>query len=238
MAHIVQAIPIMKAPDTPDAQQQRYVVLVGMDFSELADRALGEAFDIATRRPSSEIHVVSVVELPNASGDLGFSGVAMLPEQPDAVEAAFQRLQAHVQVQLEGFVAKVTQRGGAVSGQVVSHVRMDLPGIGIAQLAAELGANLIVLGTHGRRGLARMLMGSVAETTIRYARCPVLVVPPHEEPMEIKIEPPCPECLLARTASHGQELWCAQHRDRHGRRHTYHQSDRMGTATNFPLAFE
>ncbi|MBI3746501.1 MAG: universal stress protein, partial [Chloroflexi bacterium] len=50
-------------------------------------------------------------------------------------------------------------------------------------------ATLIVVGTHGRRGLARALMGSVAEATVRYARCPVVVVPPCEERPEIKIEP-------------------------------------------------
>jgi nucleotide-binding universal stress UspA family protein len=222
--------------DTPS--QPPYVVLVGMDFSELADRALGKAFDIATRHESSEIHVISVVQPPNVAGELSVPNAAPLPDQPDEIEAAFQRLQTHVQVRLEAFVAQVQERGGAVSGQVISHVRMDLPGIGIAQLAAELGANLIVLGTHGRRGLARMLMGSVAETTIRYARCPVLVVPPREEPLEAELEAPCEDCSRVRTTTNAQELWCTRHRDRHGRRHTYHRSGRVGSTTRFPLTFE
>jgi len=51
-----------------------------------------------------------------------------------------------------------------------------------------------------------------------------------------KIEPPCPRCVEARRASKGTELWCAQHNERHGRRHTYHQTDRLGADTNMPLA--
>lgn len=221
-----------------DPRSKRYIVLVGMDFSEQADRALTEAFDLATRRENAEIHVVSVVHPPSIAGEDAFSGMSTLPEETDPIEIAFQRLQAHVQTRLEAFVAQVAVHGGSVAGQVISHVRMDLPALGIAQLASELEANLIVLGTHGRRGLARMLMGSVAEITLRYAHCPVLVVPPNQEPMEIKIDPPCPACLQARAVPNSQQMWCAEHRERHGRRHTYHQSDRAGADTNLPLTFK
>jgi hypothetical protein len=48
------------------------------------------------------------------------------------------------------------------------------------------------------------------------------------------IEPPCPRCVAARRASPFQ-LWCAQHSERHGRRHTVYQRDRMGADTNLPL---
>jgi len=63
----------------------------------------------------------------------------------------------------------------------------------------------------------------------------VLVVPPKEPSAEVKIEPACPECLRTRADPNSHELWCAQHRERHGRRHTYHQADRSGSETNFPL---
>ncbi len=83
------------------------------------------------------------------------------------------------------------------------------PGFGLAQVASDLNANLIVVGTHGRRGLARVLMGSVAEATLRHARCPVLVIPQEEQAPEVKIDPPCPACLLARSAPGSQEIWCS-----------------------------
>jgi nucleotide-binding universal stress UspA family protein len=52
----------------------------------------------------------------------------------------------------------------------------DDPGGAIVRVAGELGCDLIVLGTHGRTGLTRLLMGSVAERVVRQAACPVLTV--------------------------------------------------------------
>jgi nucleotide-binding universal stress UspA family protein len=49
----------------------------------------------------------------------------------------------------------------------------------IDEAAKELGADLIVMGTHGRRGFSRALLGSVAETVVRTAPCPVLTIRPH-----------------------------------------------------------
>jgi nucleotide-binding universal stress UspA family protein len=51
----------------------------------------------------------------------------------------------------------------------------------IDQTAKEIGADLIVMGTHGRRGVSRALLGSVAETVVRTAPCPVLTIRMHEE---------------------------------------------------------
>jgi hypothetical protein len=81
---------------------------------------------------------------------------------------------------------------------------------------------MTVVGTHGRTGLQRLVLGSVAERIVRLAPCPVFVVRPHEsEHQEVTIEPPCPRCVEARRASSGREMWCDQHRERHGRPHTY-----------------
>ena len=55
-------------------------------------------------------------------------------------------------------------------------MRLGKPSEEIVQHAAEHEIDLIVMGTHGREGLARALMGSVAETVVRRARCPVLTV--------------------------------------------------------------
>ena len=82
---------------------------------------------------------------------------------------------------------------------------------------------------------ARLLLGSVAEGTVRHTHCPVLVIPAEQPHDEIKIAPPCTECVRARRESAGQQMWCEQHRERHGRRHTYHQADRSGAESKFPL---
>jgi len=108
----------------------------------------------------------------------------------------------------------------------------------VAQLASDLEAELVVVGTHGRRGLRRLLLGSVAEGVVRLSPCPVLVVRPRELAPEVpKIEPPCPRCLEARRASGGAELWCEQHREKHGQRHTYHREDRLGAPSSPPMFF-
>ncbi len=220
---------------------QSYVVLVGMDFSEPADRALAEALDLATRHEHAEIHVLTVISPPAPAPNIeaSLSGAAYAPLDPsDPLDGALAHLTAHVQAQLDAFVASIAERGVTVSGRVISHVRLDTPSLGIAQFAADLDAQLIVVGTHNRRGLARLLMGSVAESTVRYARCPVLVVPPKTEVTDVKIEPACAQCLLVRAAPNSHELWCEQHREHHGRRHTYHQNDRSGGETNFPLILQ
>src|SRR5215831_15126106 len=57
-------------------------------------------------------------------------------------------------------------------------VRPDLVDDGIAKRAREVGAELVVIGTHARQGAARFFLGSVAERTVRASSCPVVVVPP------------------------------------------------------------
>ena len=212
-----------------------YVLLVGVDFSELADRALHEAFEQASQRADAEVHVLSV--LPVASEDPGYavSVYATLEEKP-LLETAVQRLRVHVELQLEKF--RLARPSAGLAFRVVSHVLVDTAAHGNVELASVLDANLIVIGTHNPKGLERLLLGSVAEATVRAARCPVLVIPPSPSPdPDEMFTPACPECVRTRATSAGKEFWCAQHSQRHGRRHTYHQSDRSGSDTNNPLVF-
>ena len=92
----------------------------------------------------------------------------------DGVNAS---LRAHVASALSAFLSGAQERGAVAPAQVVSHVRVDSPALGIVQLAAEVGADLIIVGSHGQQTVPRILMGSVAENTLRYAGCPVLVIP-------------------------------------------------------------
>lgn len=209
-----------------------YILLVGVDYSELADRALHEAFAQASQRANSEVHVLSAL-LPVAVSDLGY---ATLDERP-ILDTEIQKLRAHVEEQLQRFRAAHPDVDWQF--RVVSHVLFDAPAHGIVELSSALDANLIVIGTHNRKGIEHFLLGSVAEGTVRSARCPVLVIPAPAEPeAEVAIAPPCAECVRTRTSSAGKEFWCAQHSERHGRRHTYHQSDRSGRDSNFPLIFK
>lgn len=65
--------------------------------------------------------------------------------------------------------------GAEFAGSTI-HVRLGSPAAEIVDLAAEIGAQLIVMPSHGRTGLARFAIGSVAEKVVRLSRCPVLVL--------------------------------------------------------------
>lgn len=212
-----------------------YTLLVGVDFSELSDRALQEAFAQASQRADSEVHVLSVLPVTREDPRFALSVYATLDEKP-ILEAELQKLRTHVEAQREKFA--LAHPSGPPTFRVVSHAMVDAAAHAIVQLASHLGADLILVGTHSRKGLNRLLLGSVAEGTVRNAPCPVLIIPAPPEPeAEVTLAPPCPECVQTRATSAGKEFWCEQHRERHGRRHTYHQGDRSGSDSNFPLVF-
>ena len=208
-----------------------YVIVVGIDYSPASDLALERAFELAAARPRAELHVLSVVNLNGAQAVV--DGAA----QPVGVSSATL---AEVISALERYVEqrRSSFQGALDSVGVRCHLRLDAPATEVAQMAADLEADLVVVGTHGRRGLARLLLGSVAEAVVRLAPCPVLVVRPKALPEQPpRIEPPCPQCVETRKASGGAEFWCEQHRERHGQRHTYSQRDRIGAETEMPLTF-
>lgn len=211
-----------------------YVIVVGIDYSATGDLAFERALELATEKQSAELHVLNVMPLVASElpPDVPAAWVGGLPTLKEAAET----LRGYVERQLEAFRAKHAGEELRFLETVRAHQRLEVPAEQIAQLAADVEADLIVLGTHGRRGISRLVLGSVAEATIRLAPCPVLAVRPKALPAPAPaIEPPCPRCLEARRASGGAELWCAQHREHHGQRHTYHQGDRVGAETNLPL---
>lgn len=214
------------------AQQQRYVVVVGVDYSETGALALRTAYEMAGNAPGGELHIVNVVPAYGTVVQLEVpgdpNGVRTL-----SVDGASQFLNEYS----EKRIAELSAQFGNVRPQrIVSHLRLNTAAEEIAQLASDLDADLVIVGTHGRRGVRRLLVGSVAEGVVRVAHCPVLVVRPKGHPDHVPaIEPPCPRCVATREESGGSELWCAQHREKHGRRHTYHFGDRGTAETNPPL---
>jgi nucleotide-binding universal stress UspA family protein len=210
-----------------------YIIVVGSDFSEASELAVQRALELASDKPGAEVHLVHVVqtygpqvayEMPS---DAGAINVLSITE-------ARQRFGRYA----DEAYARFRASSGRDVGRVITHVRFDSIAGEIAQTAADLEADLVVVGTHGHKGLSRLLLGSSAEATVRLAPCPVLVVRPKAVPETgPRIEPPCPKCLETRRASKGTEYWCEQHRERHGQRHTYHQGDRMSSDRTTSLAF-
>jgi nucleotide-binding universal stress UspA family protein len=211
-------------------------VVVGIDFSEFGDLALDAALGIAADG-GSQLHAVYVLPpfgLPVGAEFTGPSGVQLIEVR---LEETSERLRRHV----EARASRLARERPLGIGRLVTHVRVARAAEGITAVAAEVDADLVVVGTHGRRGVPRLLLGSVAEMTTRLCQCPVLVVRPkqHELSRERvpKIEPPCPRCIETRIASHGQQMWCEQHSEHHGMPHHYHQGDRLETEVSMPLVF-
>lgn len=214
-----------------------YVIVVGIDYSATSDLALEQAFDLAAARSQADVHVVHVLRLYGAQAGVEIAGATGEAPRLSLAEATAE-LGRYVDQRWTAFLNQHDRPAPSGSGRVLSHLRLDAPAEEIAQIAADLEADLVVVGTHGRRGIARWLLGSVAEAVVRLAPCPVFVVRPKALPDQgPRIEPPCPRCLEARRASAGAESWCEQHRQRHGQRHTYSQNDRVGVETEMPLIY-
>jgi nucleotide-binding universal stress UspA family protein len=191
----------------------KQVVVVGHDFTETADRALGRAFAIAGERPTT-LHVVTVITFARPLMPVS-RGIALA-----SFDAELAQLRGEVAEELRSQVIGRAPKGLA---DLVLHTRVGDPAGEIVALAAEVSADLLVVGTHGRRGLGHLLLGSVAERIVQRAGCPVLVErEKHHVGEPPAIEPPCPDCERARAESDGRVLWCARHAQHHLRPHAMH----------------
>ena len=131
-------------------------ILFATDFSSASDEALPHAEALA-RQAGARLVIVHVEEPPLAygGGELYYG----IPE-PDS---------ARIRQMLEAV------KPAATDVPFVHRLALGDPAGEIVRLAADEGAELIVLGTHGRTGMLRFLMGSVAEAVVRRATCPVMV---------------------------------------------------------------
>lgn len=140
-------------------------ILVAVDFSDTSKNALVYGRDLA-RAFGATLHVLNVVDV------ISTSAAQFYPEGPGdpeakAIELGTRQLRSHL-------IAE-----GLTDAWTEVRVAPD-PAAEIVDYAKEIRADLIVLGTHGRTGVTRLLMGSVAEHVVRSAGCPVLVVRPAE----------------------------------------------------------
>jgi len=144
-------------------------ILLATDGSEEAELAALRAVDLADAT-DSELHVAHVGVVPtflkSYPGTLGYE--RKLYGQIEEVSRELLRKQSW----------QVKIAGGAVAG---THLRMGQVDLEIVALAEELGADLIVIGSRGLGGVRRALMGSVSDSVVRHAHCPVLVVRPEKE---------------------------------------------------------
>jgi universal stress protein A len=147
-------------------------ILVPVDLSELSTLALRHALDLAQWQESEIIiyHVITVEETPFPQGKEDW--VISQAEHPKLKKILEQRRK-----RLDAFV-HTSFPNGTGAGRVRQELGIGTPYKAIVDAAMAQGADLIVMSTHGRRGLAHMFIGSVTERVLRRAPCPVLAVPP------------------------------------------------------------
>jgi nucleotide-binding universal stress UspA family protein len=204
--------------DSLMARAHNFTIVVGIDFSELSDRAIDQALEAASLREGAEVHVLYVE--PDV-----WVGSALKPalETAPTADVAVLKVQERAK---ERVLAMAPQLRKRQIRRVVAHFRRGSPAENVAQLAADLDADLVVVGSHGHRGIQRLFLGSVAERVSHLARCPVWIIRPKDHSTAGRapeIEPPCPDCLVARASSDDKTLWCKRHSESHYLRpHTYH----------------
>jgi nucleotide-binding universal stress UspA family protein len=139
-------------------------IMVAVDGSETSDRGLKEAIGLANDQ-KSRLAIVHVIDIVVVDGIEEFSEKyidTVRGYARDTIEQARKTAQA------AGIEAEVQSPEIVTTAYHVAD--------GIAQAAKDWKADLLVVGTHGRRGVNRLLLGSVAERVVRMAPCPLLLV--------------------------------------------------------------
>ena len=144
-------------------------IVVPVDFSDASKQALRYACELADTFEAS-LHVLHAVENPYQAG--GYTEFYALPQE------YFDQVEKEARKQLETLLTKeeltrygavLVHRTGAPAQEILDYVR------------AQGHIDLIVMATHGRGGVARLMMGSVADKVVRAAPCPVLTLRLSEE---------------------------------------------------------
>jgi nucleotide-binding universal stress UspA family protein len=194
----------MNAPD-------RIVIVGALDRTPASDWVVHTASQLALTLGRAEVHFLHVVEPPTVVETAG--GKA-------------ERIR-EARTFVDGAASRVAER---FRGKVSGHVAFGRSREQILQLASDLEADLVVVGSHRKSTAGRWLLGSVSQAIVADAPCPVLVARPKTSSTAPEILPPCRQCLEVQRTSHGDRLWCTQHATRHvhGRLHHIPEIEPMG----------
>ena len=200
-------------PRSPTAAPDPSVYLVAVDDTQAAAHVLEMACGLgAALGGAAELHIVHVLPPLPTLPTLAPLVTAAAAMPPDLLEAG--------RILLDRTAAAAAER---FRGKIIGHLGAGEPWRQILQMASDLSVDLIVVGTAGRTGIARMALGSVAEQVVRHAGCPVLVVRPkdYHPHADQGIEPPCRDCVATQERTARAKLWCERHSTHHphGRLH-------------------
>jgi universal stress protein A len=143
-------------------------ILVPHDFSSSANHAAAVARDEA-KSHGAKIVLLHVIELPhNLTPD-----TALIPDQTGAPISVKDYASRNAEAHLDDIAARLAKDGT----KPATYIRFGTAHEEITKFVEEMKVDLVIMGTHGRTGLAHLLVGSVAERVVRTSRVPVLTVP-------------------------------------------------------------
>lgn len=148
-------------------------ILVPTDGSDVAEKAIDQALNLA-KQYSAEVHVLYVVDIDSLSLTLG-------GEQLDRIEQGRFDEMEEVKAKADGATGYVVNHARERGLDVTEHVSAGRPHEMIAGYAENNDIDLVVMGSHGRSGVRRALLGSVTERVLRETDIPVLVVDARDE---------------------------------------------------------
>jgi nucleotide-binding universal stress UspA family protein len=143
-------------------------ILIPTDGSEAAQNAVEQAVDLAEKYDAT-LHALYVVDVDATNLSLG-------TEQVDRIRQGRIDEMPEVKAEAEEATGKVADAATARGVPVEEHVSAGSPSRAIRKFVDENDIDLVVMGSHGRSGLSRVVLGSVAEKVLRRTRVPVLVV--------------------------------------------------------------
>jgi nucleotide-binding universal stress UspA family protein len=142
-------------------------ILVPIDFSEHSKRTVSYATKTASRH-NSTIYLLHVFQIP----DYVVTPYARRRQNSAEVQSHVDAAEQEARENLEAFAQELSVRGIKVK----PFLRVGYPFDEIVLMAKHFDVDLIIIGSHGRGGLSRLLVGSTAERVVEHAPCPVLVV--------------------------------------------------------------
>ncbi len=150
-------------------------ILLATDGSSEAELATRTAVDLA-QKTGSELHLIHVLDVAQiAMGAAVTTDPMMGLEEPDPIlEERLERLSEQRGKEVLDTEVERARSAGVTVAQ--AHLKMGGVTREIVQLAEDLGAGLIVMGSRGRGRIRRALMGSVSDSVVRHAHCPVTIV--------------------------------------------------------------
>ena len=156
-----------------------YKIVVGVGFTDACRQAVIDALALAARIPGTELHATAAID---PKGD----GAKQLAKASDRL--------VETEAKLADFVRETAKSVSAPRTElpIVYHVRIGKPVDSLNQVAFDVDAGLIVVGTRARSRATKLLLGSVADALLSEGRFPVLVARPHDTSGMIKSPKPDP----------------------------------------------